>query len=76
MPIITEKELRPDYDVIVVGSGAGAGGDASQPLPGSGRAGSLGVMTACAACETAFMSGEFRAVEAPNTGAAPSATAA
>lgn len=25
MPIITEKELRPEYDVIVVGSGAGGG---------------------------------------------------
>jgi choline dehydrogenase-like flavoprotein len=25
MPIITENELRPDYDVIVVGSGAGGG---------------------------------------------------
>ena len=25
MPIITEKELKPVYDVIVVGSGAGGG---------------------------------------------------
>jgi len=25
MPLISEKELKPSYDVIIVGSGAGGG---------------------------------------------------